>query len=86
MARLREGYMVIAHGGGAWENFNDQAAALAGVCSAKGIPCWYDAWGRDWPHDWQTWHAQIKKYLSQFSKGVLSPRGPQKLIGPARKI
>jgi esterase/lipase superfamily enzyme len=86
LAGLREGYMVIAHGRGAWENFNDQAGALAGICAEKGIPCWHDAWGPEWPHDWHTWHAQIKKYLSQFREGVLSPKGPVVLTGPERRI
>jgi esterase/lipase superfamily enzyme len=86
LAPLREGYMVIAHGGGSWENFNDQASALASLCAVKGIPCWYDAWGKEWPHDWNTWHAQIKKYLAQFREGVITPRGPVKLTGPDRRV
>lgn len=86
LSRLREGYLVISHGLGAWETFNDQAAALAGLCAAKGIPCWYDVWGPEWPHDWNTWLVQIKKYLSLFREGVLTPRGPQKLTGPDRRI
>lgn len=86
LSKLREGYLVIAHGGGAWETFNDQAAALGGICAAKGIPCWYNAWGREWPHDWQTWHAQIKKYLSCFRDGVIHPSGTLKLTGPDRRI
>ncbi|MHB0996747.1 MAG: esterase family protein [Elusimicrobiales bacterium] len=86
LGRLREGYIIIAHGGGAWEQFNAQSEALAGVCEAKGIPCWYDAWGREWPHDWQTWQAQIKKHLAQLREGVLTPAGPLKLTGPGRRV
>lgn len=86
LAALRAGYLVIAHGGGAWENFNDQASALASVCAVKGIPCWYDPWGGEWSHEWHTWHAQIKKYLAQFREGVLTPRGPVKLTGPGRRV
>jgi esterase/lipase superfamily enzyme len=86
LSRLREGYMVIAHGRGAWEAFNDQASALASLCAVKGIPCWYDPWGPEWPHDWRTWHAQIKKYMDRFREGVLTPRGTVKLTGPARRI
>jgi esterase/lipase superfamily enzyme len=86
LARLREGYLVIAHGGGAWEQFNGQAAALAGLCAAKGLTCWYDPWGTEWPHDWQTWRAQIAKYLAQFREGVATPRGAVKLTGSARRV
>ena len=86
LARLREGYIVIAHGCGAWETFNDQASALASICAVKGIPCWYDAWGAEWPHDWKTWQAQIKKFLLQLREGVQTPKGSLKLTGPGRRI
>lgn len=86
LARLRDGYLVIAHGRGAWETFNDQASALASICAVKGIPCWYDAWGSTWPHDWKTWHAQIHKFFAQFRESVQTPNGPVKLTGPSRRI
>ena len=86
LSKLRDGYIVIAHGGGAWETFNDQAQSLAVSCAVKGITCWYDAWGPEWPHDWGTWLAQIKKYMSVFSEGVLFNGGNLKLTGPDRRI
>ncbi|MFH1619297.1 MAG: alpha/beta hydrolase-fold protein [bacterium] len=85
LAPLRNGYAVISHGTGAWELFNGQAAELAGLLKSKGIPCWYDPWGPEWPHDWQTWHAQIRKYLACFREGVLFKDGVLKLTGPDRR-
>ncbi|MFA7009542.1 MAG: hypothetical protein WC204_11855, partial [Elusimicrobiales bacterium] len=86
LAGLREGYIVIAHGRGAWEQFNDQSRELAETLRAKAITCWYDAWGEEWPHDWPTWKAQIRKYLRQFREGVAFGDGLLKLTGPERRI
>ncbi|HAH31062.1 MAG TPA: transposase [Elusimicrobia bacterium] len=86
LSKLREGYMVIAHGRGAWEIFNDQAKELSTILRDKNITCWYDQWGEQWPHDWQTWQAQIKKYLVDFKAGVLFKEGTIKLTGPDRRI
>ena len=85
LSELRDGYIVIAHGRGAWEIFNGQAQELAAVIKNKGITCWYDPWGEEWPHDWQTWQAQIKKYLAQFRDGVFFKGGILKLTGPERR-
>jgi len=86
LSRLREGYIVIAHGLGAWETFNDQALALAEIISAKGITCWYDSWGPQWPHDWNTWIAQVKAYMPRFREGVMFRGGTLKLTGPDRRM
>ncbi|HNW44686.1 MAG TPA: alpha/beta hydrolase-fold protein [Elusimicrobiales bacterium] len=86
LAKLREGYIVIAHGLGAWETFNDQAQALSEIIGSKDITCWYDRWGGQWPHDWQTWVAQVNKYLPQFREGVSFRGGTLKLTGPHRRI
>ncbi|MBI4802797.1 MAG: esterase family protein [Elusimicrobia bacterium] len=85
LARLRDGYAVIAHGRGAWEIFNDQSFELAEILKSKAITCWYDPWGENWPHDWNTWHAQIRKYLAAFKEGVLFRGGTLKLTGPERR-
>ena len=64
----------------------DQARELAAILKDKNITCWYDPWGEQWPHDWQTWQAQIKKYLAQFKDGVIFQDGILKLTGPDRRI
>lgn len=86
LERLRDGYIVIAHGRGAWETFNDQASALAGTLREKGVTCWYDPWGPEWPHEWNTWLEQIRKYLRLFGEGVAFRGGMLKLTGPGRRI
>lgn len=86
LARLRDGYLVIAHGRGAWEQFNDQAAELARAVQSKSITCWYDVWDETWPHDWQTWKAQLRKFLPRFREGVQFRGGLLKLTGPERRL
>jgi esterase/lipase superfamily enzyme len=86
LSKLRDGYIVIAHGLGAWETFNDQAQALASILNEKGLTCWYDRWGTEWPHDWNTWVAQVKKYMPLFRDGVSFRGGTLKLTGPNRRI
>ncbi len=86
LSELRDGYIAITHGGGAWELFNDQANELAQVLKAKSITCWYDSWDETWPHDWQTWKAQLRKLLQQFREGVAFRDDLLKLTGPERRI
>ncbi len=86
LEELRKGYLVISHGRGAWEQFNDQARRLAEIAQNKAITCWYDPWDETWPHDWQTWHAQMRKFLPQFRDGVLFGGGKLRLTGPQRRI
>jgi esterase/lipase superfamily enzyme len=86
LSTLREGYIVISHGRGAWEVFNAQAEELAALLKSKNVTCWYDPWGTQWPHDWPTWLAQIKKYMACFKDGVLFREGTVKLTGPQRRI
>ena len=83
---LRDNYFVIAHGRGAWEQFNDQAEALACAVRNKSITCWYDVWDETWPHDWPTWKAQLRKFLPRFREGVQFHGGLLKLTGPERRI
>lgn len=84
--KLREGYIVISHGHGAWETFNEEAQALAATMLGKGLTCWYDPWGTEWPHDWNTWLVQIKKYLASFREGVIFHNGILRLTGPDRRV
>jgi len=36
---------------------------MGNALGARGIPNRVDSWGRDWPHDWQTWREMLPKYL-----------------------
>lgn len=86
LKQLREGYIVIAHGRGAWELFNGQSGRFSEILRSKSITCWYDAWGEDFHHDWPTWKAQIIKYMTHFREGVLFKGGTLKLTGPERRV
>ena len=86
LSELRDGYIVVSHGGGAWELFNDQAGEFARELKAKSITCWHESWDETWPHDWPTWKAQLLKFLPQFREGVLFKDGVLKLTGPERRV
>jgi esterase/lipase superfamily enzyme len=62
---LRQRYVVLASGQGAWENVNE-SWAVAQVLGEKGIPNRVDPWGAEWEHDWQTWHQMLPQYLEEF--------------------
>jgi esterase/lipase superfamily enzyme len=62
---LRQRYVVLASGQGAWENIGESWAA-ADVLGSKEIPNRVDAWGEEWPHEWPTWRAMLPKYLDEL--------------------
>jgi len=84
--RVRDGYIIVSHGRGAWETFNHQAWELSQSLGAKNIPHWYDVWSEQWPHDWPTWHAQLKVYLPILRDGVLYKNGVRRITGPKRHM
>ena len=86
LEKLRDNYYVITHGRGAWEAWNDQAWELAEALWKHNITVWYDPWGEEWPHDWNTWLLQIRKYLVAFREGVMFKDGLLKITGPDRRI
>jgi hypothetical protein len=45
---------------------SDEQRLMADILGAKGIPNRVDDWGKDWPHDWQTWRAMLPKYLDEL--------------------
>jgi esterase/lipase superfamily enzyme len=62
---LRERFVILASGQGAWENV-DESWATAAVLGAKGIPNRVDAWGDEWPHEWPTWRRMLPQYLDEL--------------------
>jgi esterase/lipase superfamily enzyme len=40
--------------------------AVADALGRKGIPNRVDAWGQEWPHDWQTWRQMLPQYLDEL--------------------
>jgi esterase/lipase superfamily enzyme len=63
--RLRERFVILASGQGAWEDVGE-SWATAEVLGAKGIPNRVDAWGEEWPHEWPTWRRMLPQYLDEL--------------------
>lgn len=61
---LRQRFVVLASGSGAWENIGDSWRA-AGVLGSKGVPNRVDDWGPDYEHDWPTWWEMLPQYVEQ---------------------
>lgn len=65
LAKLRSRSVVLATGGGPWEE-PQQSWRLAHVLGSKGIPNRVDDWGPDYDHDWRTWREMAPKYLGEL--------------------
>jgi esterase/lipase superfamily enzyme len=64
--RVRERFVVLASGEGAWENIGE-SWRLAEVLGAKGVPNRVDSWGAEWAHDWPTWRLMVPQYLDELA-------------------
>ena len=64
---LRTRFILIASGEGRAEDIGE-SWALAKVLGQQGIPNRVDSWGKDWPHDWQTWREMMPKYLTEWTR------------------
>lgn len=53
----------IVTGSGSYED-PSSSGRFARILYDKGINYELDVWGRDWPHDWDTWKAMLPHYLS----------------------
>lgn len=67
LAKLRERFILMAHGGGQWED-PDQDWIMAKILGAKGVPNRVDPWGADYDHDWPTWRTMLPKYLDELTR------------------
>src|SRR5690606_23866322 len=58
----KSGHIHILTGSGAYED-PDASGRFARQLYEKGI--WYelDIWGKEWPHDWETWRNMLPHYL-----------------------
>lgn len=61
---LRQRFVLMAHGGGRWED-PKQDWHMAKLLGSKGVPNRVDPWGPEYDHDWPTWRALLPKYLSE---------------------
>lgn len=62
---LRTRKILLASGEGKAEDLGE-SWRMANVLGAAGVPNRVDPWGRDWPHDWQTWREMLPKYLGEW--------------------
>src|SRR5689334_14745317 len=63
---LRQRYVVLAAGEGAWEDIGE-SWHMASALGAKKIPNRVDNWGPQWEHDWPTWHRMLPQYLGELT-------------------
>ena len=64
--RLRQRYVVLASGEGAWEDIGE-SWQMASALAAKGIQNRVDKWGPQWAHDWLTWRRMLPQYLDELT-------------------
>jgi len=68
LRRLRERFVLLAHGKGKFES-PEEDWAVANVLGSRSVPNRVDAWGEEWRHDWVTWRDMLPKYLAEFVVG-----------------
>lgn len=64
---LRTRFAVLASGEGRAEAIGE-SWAMANALGAQGVPNRVDAWGRDVPHDWESWRKMMPLYLEDWTK------------------
>ena len=62
---LRQRFILLLSGEGRAEDIGE-SWNLASILGRQGIPNRVDSWGRDWPHDWQTWRAMLPTTLHHW--------------------
>jgi esterase/lipase superfamily enzyme len=64
---LRQRFILIASGEGRAEDIGE-SWAMAHALGRMGVPNRVDNWGREWPHDWDTWRKMLPQYLGEWTK------------------
>jgi esterase/lipase superfamily enzyme len=65
LARLRERFVLLAHGTGRWEE-PDQSWRVADCLGSRGVPNRVDEWSDEWDHDWPTWRRMLPQFLDEL--------------------
>jgi esterase/lipase superfamily enzyme len=68
LEKLRTRFVLLISGEGRAEDIGE-SWRMANVLGKQGIPNRVDSWGRDWPHDWQTWRKMLPQVLDDWTKG-----------------
>jgi esterase/lipase superfamily enzyme len=61
--------VLLVCGQGQWEDTTgalDSTKRFAGLLAEKGIRHELDLWGREYPHDWPSWRAQLAHHLPRL--------------------
>lgn len=67
MDRFRHSRLIFCCGQGCYENeMLDETYKLQDVLNQKGIPAWFDFWGKESVHDWPWWHRQINYFFGEI--------------------
>ena len=65
LERLRERFVMIAHGTGRWED-PKESWRVADALGKRGVPNRVDEWGSEWDHDWPTWRNMLPQFLEEL--------------------
>ena len=65
LKRLRERFVLLAHGTGRWES-GEESWQVASCLGSRGIPNRVDEWGPEWDHDWPTLRKMLPQYLDEL--------------------
>ena len=63
---LRQRFVLLASGEGRAEAI-EESWWMANALGKKGVPNRVDNWGREWPHDWETWRNMLPRYLGEWT-------------------
>ena len=61
--------LVLTVGEGQWEDTTgalESTRRFGALLAEKGLRCEVDVWGREFPHDWPSWRAQLAHHLPRF--------------------
>jgi esterase/lipase superfamily enzyme len=61
--------LVLTVGSGQWEDTTgalESTHRFAGLLAEKGLRHELDVWGPEFPHDWESWRAQLAHHLPRF--------------------
>jgi esterase/lipase superfamily enzyme len=64
---LKRRFILMPSGEGRAEDIGE-SFKMATALGKKGVPNRVDSWGREWPHDWDTWRKMLPQYLEDWTK------------------
>lgn len=67
LGALRERFVLLPSGEGRAEDIGE-SWAMANALGKQGVPNRVISWGRDWPHDWDTWRHMLPQYLDEWTR------------------